>query len=133
MPEPRSASSLVVAADGPEVLVSGRVAAYLLRHAGLDQWRREHRGEDPEVDNTLVALTVVALKWRGSATGTQQAARPELNPQSEWLSTSQAATQLGITDAGVRKAIRERRLDANQIGRSYRINLEQLAHFKQNH
>lgn len=114
------------------VFVTARVAAYLLRYAELERYRISHRGEDPEVDSTLVALTVAALEWRSSATGTKDAARPELDTSLEWLGTRAAATQLGVTDSAIRKAIRERRLKAEKIGSVYRINREQLAHFKQN-
>jgi excisionase family DNA binding protein len=101
-----------------------------MQYAGLDQYRREHRGEDPEVDQTLIALTVIALQWRNSATGTSKAPTPELDAQLEWLSTTQAAEALTMTDRAIRKAIREKRLNAVHVGRAYRISREQLAHFK---
>ncbi|WP_082509378.1 excisionase family DNA-binding protein [Curtobacterium sp. Leaf154] len=111
-------------------LLSGRVAAYLLRYADLDRYHMGHRGEDAEVDAALLAMKVVALHWRTSATGTRNAASAELDAQSEWLSTKQAADALAMTDRAIRKAIRENRLKANRVGRAYRINREQLAHFK---
>lgn len=126
----REASQLVTGVDGPVVIVSGRVAAFLLRFAELDRYHYGHRGEDVEVDATLVAMKVVALHWRASVTGTQNAAPPELASQSQWLSTKQAADALAMTDRAIRKAIRENRLKANRVGRAYRINREQLAHFK---
>lgn len=113
------------------IFVSARAAAYLLRYAGLDAFRINHRGDDPEIDATLVAMTIVALQWRSDATGTKEAARPELDRTSEWLSTRQVATQLHISESGVRKAIRERRLDAESVAGRYRVNREQLAHFTQ--
>lgn len=58
------------------------------------------------------------------------APKAELVPQLEWLSTKQAADALAMTDRAIRKAIRENRLKATTIGRAYRINREQLAHFK---
>jgi len=106
------------------------VAAVLLRYAELDRYHLTHRGEDAEVDQALIALKVAALTWRESATGTKNAARPELAPQLEWLSTKEAADALAMTDRAIRKAIREDRLQAATIGRAYRINREQLAHFK---
>lgn len=117
-------------ADGPVVTVSARVAAFLMRYAGLNTYHLDNRGVDPEVDQTLIALKVIALSWRETATGTKNAARPELDPQSEWLSTQQAGAVLRMTDSAIRKAIRDNRLQANRVGRSYRINREQLAHFK---
>ncbi|TCK63611.1 excisionase family DNA-binding protein [Curtobacterium sp. PhB136] len=112
------------------LIVSGRVAAWMLRYAGLEAYHLEHRGEDAEIDQTLIAMKVAALSWRSAATGTQSAALPELPAQSEWLSTKQAADALAMTDRAIRKAIRENRLKANRVGRAYRINREQLAHFK---
>lgn len=126
----RQAHELVVGADGPIVTVSARVAAFLMRHAGLNTYHLDHRGIDPEVDQTLIALNVLALHWRATATGTKNAAQPELDTQLEWLNTTQAGAALAMTDSAIRKAIRENRLQANRVGRAYRINREQLAHFK---
>ena len=126
----RRAKDLVIGVSGPEVVVSGRAAAWLLRYAGLNEYHLDHRGEDAEIDETLVALKVAALTWRNTATGTADAPKPELDAQSEWLSTKQAADALAMTDRAIRKAIRENRLKATTVGRAYRINREQLAHFK---
>ncbi len=129
-PRIRRAADLVLGVRGPEVVVSGRAAAFLLRYAELNRYHLDHRGEDPEIDETLVALKTAALIWRSSETGTLDAPRPELEPQLEWLSTNEAADALAMTDRAIRKAIREKRLQANTVGRAYRINREQLAHFK---
>jgi excisionase family DNA binding protein len=126
----RQATELVVGSDGPVVTVSARVAAILMRSADLSTYHLKHRGIDPEVDQTLIALKVIALSWRKTATGTKNAARPELDAQLEWLSTEQAGAALAMTGRAIRKAIRENRLQASRIGRAYRINREQLAHFK---
>lgn len=126
----RRAKDLVIGVSGPEVVVSGRAAAWLLRYAGLNEYHLDHRGEDAEIDETLVALKVAALTWRNTATGTADAPKAELDAQSHWLSTKQAADALAMTDRAIRKAIRENRLKANRVGRAYRINREQLAHFK---
>jgi excisionase family DNA binding protein len=126
----RQARELVHGIDGPVAVISGRAAAWMLRYAGLEQYHAEHRGEDAEIDQVLIALKVVALSWRNSVTGTSNAVTPELNAQSEWLGTKQAADALAMTDRAIRKAIRENRLKATTVGRAYRINREQLAHFK---
>ncbi|MCC8909463.1 helix-turn-helix domain-containing protein [Curtobacterium sp. GD1] len=127
---PRRAKELVLGVHGPEAVVSGRAAAWLLRYAGLNEYHLDHRGEDAEIDQTLIALKVAAFAWRDTATGTPDAPKAELKTQSEWLSTKQAADALAMTDRAIRKAIRENRLQATTIGRAYRINREQLAHFK---
>ncbi|WP_146238538.1 excisionase family DNA-binding protein [Curtobacterium sp. MCPF17_003] len=126
----KQASELLTGVDGPVVLLSARACAWLLRYAELDRYHLDHRGEDAEIDQSLIALKTAALIWRNTATGTKNAARPELTPDSEWLSTKQAADALAMTDRAIRKAIRENRLQANTVGRAYRINREQLAHFK---
>jgi len=125
-----NAAALVAGMSGPVVIMSGRVAAVLLRYADLDRYHLDHRGEDSEVDAALIAMKVVALQWRSTATGTRDAPKAELDGQSEWLSTKQAADALAMTDRAIRKAIRENRLKATTVGRAYRINREQLAHFK---
>jgi excisionase family DNA binding protein len=126
----RQASELVLGANGPVVTVSARVAAILMRSADLNTYHLKHRGIDAEVDQTLIALKVIALSWRETATGTKNAPKAELTPELEWLSTQQAGVALALTDSAIRKAIRENRLQASRIGRAYRINREQLAHFK---
>jgi excisionase family DNA binding protein len=126
----RQASELVIGVHGPEVIVSARSAAFLLRYADLDRYHLQHRGEDAEIDQTLVALKTAALIWRNTVTGTMNAPLPELSAQYEWFSTDQAAAALAMTDRAIRKAIRENRLKATLVGRAYRINREQLAHFK---
>lgn len=126
----RQARELLHGLDGPAVVVPARTAAWLLRYADLDRYHLNHRGEDAEVDQVLIALKAAALIWRETATGTKNAPKPELPPQLQWLSTKQAADALAMTDRAIRKAIRENRLQATIIGRAYRINREQLAHFK---
>lgn len=118
---------------GPVVILSGRVCAYLNRYANLERFRIEHRGSDPEVDHALVAMKIAALNWSASATGSTEAARPEVGASSEtWMSTEQAATALGITSRAIRQAIAEHRLNATLVGRTWRINKEDIAHYRAN-
>ncbi|MBT1582574.1 helix-turn-helix domain-containing protein [Curtobacterium flaccumfaciens] len=77
-----------------------------------------------------MALKVVALSWRNTASGTADAPKAELDAQSDWLTTTQAADALAMTDRAIRKTIRGNRLKATTVGRAYRINREQFAHFK---
>jgi len=115
---------------GPVVIVPGRIAAWLERHADLNSVRVSSRGLDAEADAVLVALRVAALAWRGAATGSQQPAEPEVTGSSrQWMTTSQAGTRLGITDRAVRLAIQERRLPAENVDGRWRITNEDLAHF----
>lgn len=133
---PRPANALVHGASGPVVIVTGRVAAYLGRYAGLDDFRVQHRGRDGEVDETLLALRLVAMAWReargvGSVdtTGRPTPAQP-VAESSQGLTTNQAAARLGVGAEAVRKAIREERLPAQQIDGRWRITPEAIEHFK---
>jgi excisionase family DNA binding protein len=121
---------LVHGIDGPVVILSSRVAAYLNRYAGLDAYRSAHRGEDPEVDQALLSIAIVAAQWRSSATGTPQATKPELAANSEWLSTTDAASRLQMTDGGIRKAIREHRLKATTVAGRHRISRTDFEHYR---
>ncbi|MEH6794029.1 MAG: excisionase family DNA-binding protein [Rhodococcus sp. (in: high G+C Gram-positive bacteria)] len=115
---------------GVEVTVPGRVAAFLESRCNLQELRVSIRGHDRELDEALLAINLAALHWRNSATGTAEAPTPELPPRSEWVSTTEAAGILCCTTRAVRKAIVENRLNATRVGRSYRINREDLEHFR---
>jgi len=116
-------------AGGGVVIVPARVAA-LLNRAVLDDWRPGVREVDPELDAVLTALSVAGRAWRNASTGTATPAKPELATKSEWLSTTQAATKLRITDRGARKAITDGRLDAVKVAGRWRVSREALAHFQ---
>ncbi|WP_373461515.1 helix-turn-helix domain-containing protein [Pseudarthrobacter sp. W1I19] len=116
----------------PVVVVPARVCAWLERHARLNQVRIENRGADAEVDAVLVALRLAALTWRSTATGSPVAVKPEATADlNQWLSTTQAADILYITDRAVRLAISENRLPATQVNGRYRIRREDVQHFAQ--
>lgn len=111
----------------PGVDVPARVAAWLLRYTRVS----ESRGQDAEVDAVLDAMETMAKLWRRSVTGTPRAAVAERPAGSEWLSTTQAASAVGFSDArGIRKAIAEGRLDATRVDGRWRISRESLAHFR---
>lgn len=126
----RPPAAYVHGVDAPVVVVPARVCAWLERHARLNEVRVENRGADPEVDAVLVALRLAALTWRTSATGTPVAAKPEpATDLNQWLSTTQAADILYITDRAVRLAISEKRLPATQVNGRWRITREDVQHF----
>jgi excisionase family DNA binding protein len=116
-----------VHAGGQVVIVPARVAAWLDSH-GLNKFRIQYRGVDPEIDAVLVGLRIAALAWRGTATGTVDAPKPILSP--EWLSTSEAADLAGLTSRGIRKAITDHRLEATKVGHCWRISRENLEHYR---
>ena len=135
MSPPRPAEHLVHGLDAPVVIVSGRVAAWLLSRAGLDQYHRAQRGDDPEVDQVLVALKLAAIAWRerntGTDRGTQEAGTPpQATPSPQWLTTTHAARSLGIGTRAVRKAIHTGRLPAQWAGGCWWINPEDVEHYR---
>lgn len=127
---PRQPAAYVHGVGGPVVVIPARVCAWLERHAELNEVRIRERGADQEVDAVLVAIRLAALTWRTSATGTAVAAKPEANADlNQWLSTTQAADILYITDRAVRLAIKEGRLKATNVDGRWRITREDIAHF----
>lgn len=124
-------TSYVIGANGPAVMVPARVAAWLDVHAKLSSLRVRTRGSDSEVDAVLVALRVAALEWRTSATGSEVEPEPEVRRESsQWLSTGQAAGLLGMSARGVRLAISEGRLEAQQVAGRYRISRANVEHYR---
>lgn len=121
----------LVGVEGPAVVVPARIAAILERHADLSGLRVRTRGVDPEATAVLEALHVAALQWRGSATGTEEAAEAEPATDSKrWLSTGEAADLVGVTARAIRKAIDEGRLEAVKVGGRKRISREDLEHYR---
>ena len=129
-PSPRTAQHYIHG-GGSVIVVPARICAYLNRYAGLERFRLDNAGVDPEVDALLIAFRVAELAWSNAATGTPRATTPELAPSSEWLSTTQAAGQLHMTDRGIRTAIAAGRLQAESVAGRWRISREALAHFRQ--
>ena len=126
----RPVEHLVHGLDGPIIIVSARVAAYLNRYAGLADFRTAHRGADAEVDQVLLGFRLLELKWRESATGTKKAPEPELDASYEWLSTTQAGAQLGVSDRAIRKAIDEGRMKALRVNDRWRISRTDFEHYR---
>jgi excisionase family DNA binding protein len=112
------------------VLVTPRIAALLEKRADLPALRVLVRGRDPEASAVLEAIGVAASTWRRSSTGTDEAVKPELAPRSEWLSTSQAGSLLGISVRAVVKAIHDERLPGHRVGDRWRISREDMEQFK---
>ncbi len=109
-------------------IVPGRVAAWLASQAGLDRLRIEVRGTDAEVDAVLNALAVAAGAWRTSAIGSWASPVAEVGPQSVWMTTADAASELDVTPRAVTLAITEGRLPAEKVGGRWRIPREAVAH-----
>ena len=133
---PLPAEHLVFGADGAVTVVPGRVAAWLLSRAGLADYHRAHRGDDPEVDQVLVALKLAAIAWRernttGTDHGTQAAdTPPQAAPSPHWLTTTATARVLGITARAVVKAISAGRLPAQWSAGCWWINPDDVEHYR---
>jgi excisionase family DNA binding protein len=120
---------------GTSVVIDGRICAVLNKLLGLDRIRSQVRGQDPQLDQELLAIRLAGIAYESSAAGTVSAPRPEPVSQShqqlngDTVNTTTAATILGITDRAVRKAITEKRLKATQLDGRYRITREDLSAF----
>ncbi|MEZ7240788.1 helix-turn-helix domain-containing protein [Rhodococcus sp. GXMU-t2271] len=117
--------------DGHVVIVPARVAAWLERRADLNTLRINSRGLDPEIDAVLGALRISSLVWRNSVDGTTPTEPTEPTaPSPQWMSTSQVATHLGITDRAVRKAIARGALHAENIDGRWLIDRDELTDYR---
>jgi len=115
---------------GPGVEVPGRVAAWLEARTDLRRIRTDARGADPEIDAVLSDLHRVALLWRASVDGSDPRKPAEPRALLPWLTTAEAAGQLGITESRVRQAIRAKALVAEQIDRRWRISRLDFEHYR---
>jgi excisionase family DNA binding protein len=102
----------------------------LLTRAGLDTWRRQHRGDDPEVDTALVALTLAAIEYRNRLYGNGHRQAPiTVTDASCALTTARAADRLGCSQRTITRAIHTGRLTARRVGWIWLIDPEQLQHY----
>ncbi len=129
-PPARDPKHYVHGIDGAVVIVPGRVAAWLTQQLGLDRLRSEVRGMDAEVDHVLIGLAVAASDWRASAYGTSPRNTPELAPKSSWLTTTEVADLLDMTDRAIRLACQSGRLPAERVGDRWQISREQFEHYR---
>jgi excisionase family DNA binding protein len=119
--------------DG-SVRVPGRIAAFLVRRAGLSDLRLSMRGLDPELDAALEALVMAAAAWRqqraaASDLGSEQGKRPDV-PAGSALTATEAAALLGVSSRAIRLAIAESRLDARTSGGVWLIDRDDLERYR---
>jgi excisionase family DNA binding protein len=116
---------------GPVAVLDGRVCAMLNKLLGLDKIRSQVRGQNPQLDQALLAIQLAALATETSGSGSSPAPQPEVAPRSKQqlntVSTTTAASSLGITDRAIRQAITEKRLTATKVDGRYRITPDDLA------
>lgn len=107
---------------GDQVIVPAEFA-YLLDRLCLNQIRPKLRSSNPQLDEVMAAMHWAGVRWVESGRGTSVVSQPEpVRPSTETVSTTTAASILGISDRAVRKAITEGRLEATQVDGRYRIN-----------
>jgi excisionase family DNA binding protein len=112
-------------------VVPADVAVILLVRAGLDKYRRTHRGENLRVDQVLLALTESAIRWRELADkGQNRAPNADTMASSQRLTTRQAASITGVSDRTIRRAIAAGRLPAERVGHIYLINRQDVGRYR---
>jgi len=88
---------------GAVVVVPAAVAAFLIVQTDMPARRVKHRGEDPQLDSVLAALTVAGLGWRTSAFSAQCSLRED-GRMNEHVDMGEAVAAvrrvLGAVDAG---------------------------------
>jgi excisionase family DNA binding protein len=116
------------------VIVAADICWALLSRAGLDRYRRDHRGENARVDATLVAMTECAIRWRELADKGQNCAPNADNvPSFGRMTTGMAAARLGLSARTVRRAISAGHLPAERVGRYYLIDRGDVDQYRQEH
>ena len=132
----RPAEHLVHGLNGPVVVIDGAVCAIFNRLLGLDKLRSVWRGQNPRLDQALLAIRLAGIAHtESSAAGTDVAPQPEPRPRSsqqlnDTVSTTTAAALLGLTGRAIRKAIAENRLKATLLDNRYRIHRDDLADYR---
>lgn len=118
----------------PEQLITvvpADVGYVLLVRAGLDGYRRAHRGENPRVDQVLIDLTMAATRWRElSNPGPNPAPSADTVPPSQWLTTEQAADLVGISARSIRRAIAAGRLTAERVGAGWVLHPDAVKRYR---
>lgn len=115
--------------ESGSVIVPPRIARWLESKAGVTaEWRIGLRGTDTEAYEVLLALHLAALR---SDCGTNSVDSQRHQPQSEtWLSTTEAAAELHVSDRCVRNWCNSGRLPATMSGGRWLINRAALSAHK---
>lgn len=114
-----------ITSDG-SVIIPPRIARWLEQNSGMTADRRIRlRATDPDAYVALAALHLAALRSDcGTNDGEAQHVSAELNM---WMSTSEAAHALNVTDRCIRKWCRAGRLHAVLSGSRWLIDRNALA------
>lgn len=113
------------------VLISPEIAYMLDLTVDLSAARTRARGNNPKLYDALHAIRWTALKWAESVNGSTLRNRPE--QPVNWYTPRTIAGQMGITEHGVRLAIRQGRLHAHKHDGRWRITPADYATFRKHH
>ena len=115
-------------------IVPGDVAVILLTRGGLAEYRKNHRGEHPRVDQVLIELTEAAIRWRElTDNGQNRAPNTDTGSLSKHMTTKQVADLTGVSDRTIRRAITEGDLAAERIGNAYLISRDDVDQYRATH
>jgi excisionase family DNA binding protein len=111
-----------VTADGA-VIVPPRIAHWLETKAGITaDWRDHLRDTDLVAHQVMAALHWAATQHRSGIGTNSPVAQRKRAESNVWLSTTEAARELRVTDRCVRKWISAGRLHATMSGARWLIN-----------
>jgi excisionase family DNA binding protein len=113
-------------------IVPPQIAHWLEKRAEVNAGTRARlRETNWDAYLVLTSLHAVALQYRRSDPGTNTAVGDHERSDSEvWMSTSEAAAELGVTDRCIRKWIHNKRLQAIKPGCRWLINRNDVDIFK---
>ena len=122
MTEPNSRPARWLTPSG-SVVIPPTIASWLEKRAGITaETRGRLETTDPEARAVLVALHMSAMLAGSPASGTTDATAHPGQPQSDpWMTTTEVARALAMTESGIRKAIARQRIPAEKRGRQYFI------------
>ena len=132
----RPAEHLVHGINGPCVVLDGQVCAILDQLLSLDKVGRQYRGQSEQLDHSLRAIRLAGAAYtQSSCKGTKSAPTSEPDTRSQrqlndTVSTTTAASILGLTNRAVVKAINEKRLIADKPDGRWRITRKDLHEFQ---
>ena len=125
--------------QGAVAVIDGRICHMLNKLVGLDKLRAQVRGQDAQLDQTLLAIRLAGVAFDEiTSAGTISAPQGETLPQSQsqlndTLGTTEAAALLHITRRAVSNECKQKRLPSTLIGGRYRITRDDLAAYMAGH